>query len=171
MVNIKDYIVDVVDFPKKGIIFKDLTPLLANSDAFFSTIEAWAIALKNVKADKILAMEARGFLFATPLSIALNIPVIPVRKKGKLPRETVSETYQLEYNTDTICVHKDDIKEGDFVLIVDDLLATGGTAKAACNLAKKCGAKIAACTFLCELDFLNGRELLKDVKVLTMQHL
>ena len=107
-------------------------------------------------------------MFAAPLAIALNLPLVLVRKKGKLPRQTLDETYELEYGTATISIHKDDISENDSVIIVDDLLATGGTAKAACNLVKKLGAKTALCTFLCQLDFLNGKKTLAGENILTM---
>lgn len=167
-IDLNKHIAKVADFPKKGILFFDITPLFTDSDAFFKIVEDWADLLKNVKATKILAMEARGFLFAAPLAIALNLPLVLVRKKGKLPRQTLDETYDLEYGSATISVHKDDISENDSVIIVDDLLATGGTAKAACNLVKKLGAKTALCTFLCQLDFLNGKKTLEGENILTM---
>jgi len=168
--NIKDYITDVPNFPKEGVIFKDITPLLMSPDAFYNVIENWAIALKKLKIDKILAAEARGFFFGAPLALAMDLPFIPVRKKGKLPRETISESFGLEYGSSELFIHKDALEDGDNVVIIDDVLATGGTAKAMCNLVKKSGANVAACSFLLELDFLKGREKIKDENIVVLYH-
>ncbi len=168
--DIDKYIDVVNDYPVEGVSFKDITPLLKSPEAFYQLIEEWALALKDIEANKILATEARGFVFAAPLAIALGLPLVLIRKKGKLPKETVSIEYALEYGTDTLFVHKDDLESGDNVIIIDDILATGGTAKATCSLVEKCQAQVAACSFMLELDFLKGSENLVDRKVLSLYH-
>ncbi len=153
---------DVYDFPVKGVVFKDITPILKNIELFNEIIDVLAEKFKNCKIDKIVAIESRGFLFGMPLAVKMNIPFIPVRKKGKLPAETIEATYDLEYGTATIEIHKDALSKDDRVLIVDDLLATGGTVNAVNELVEQLGAKSVAAAFVVELCFLNGKEKIKD---------
>ncbi len=166
--DIEKHIAVVKDFPKKGIIFKDISPIFLNPNAFSQLIDELAANVRDLGATKIFAAEARGFLFGAPLSIKLGLPLVPVRKKGKLPRETVEVSYGLEYGTDTLCVHRQDVQPQDKILIFDDILATGGTAKAMCSLAEKLGAEVAGCAFIMELSFLKGREHLNGVEVRSM---
>ncbi len=168
--NIEQYIAIVEDYPVKGVTFRDITPLLKSPEGFYELVEEWSLALKDIDANKILATEARGFVFAAPIAIALGLPLILVRKKGKLPKETVSIEYALEYGTDSLFVHKDDIEAGDKIIIIDDILATGGTANATCSLVEKCGGEVASCSFMLELDGLNGRENLADRNLLSLYH-
>lgn len=156
--TLEQYIRDIQDFPKPGIVFKDITPLLANPDAVNYTLNLLLQTLKDKKIDKVVGVESRGFFFATLLAHELNAGFIPVRKPKKLPYETVSSSYELEYGLDTLEIHTDAIKPGERVLIHDDVLATGGTAKAVCELVEKLGGKIVQCNFLMELSFLNGRD-------------
>ena len=155
--GLKAIIRDVPDFPKKGIVFKDITPLLADHAAFSAMIKHFADKFRGHGITKVLGIEARGFLFAGPIAMALGAGIVPVRKKGKLPYKTLSATYALEYGTDTLEMHVDSVKAGDKVLIIDDVLATGGTAAAVCELAEKAGATVAGIAMLIELEFLNGR--------------
>lgn len=166
--SIRAAIRDIPDFPKKGIIFKDITPLLAHPDLFRDTIERMAEAYKDHKVQKVIGIESRGFLLATTIAYKLKAGVIPVRKKGKLPHTTVSMTYDLEYGQDTLEMHSDAIIPGERVLVVDDVLATGGTANATCALADKLNAKIVGLAFLIELNFLKGRERLKGRDVYSL---
>jgi adenine phosphoribosyltransferase len=166
--DLKSTIRDIKDFPKKGIIFKDITPLLQDAEKLKQTIDIFARKYKDKNITKVIAIDARGFLFATPIALALGAGVVPVRKKGKLPYKTKSVTYSLEYGTDTIEMHEDAIKEGEKVLIVDDVLATGGTARASAELVKKSGGQVYAIAFLIELSFLNGREKIKDFDVFSL---
>lgn len=163
--TLNQYIRDVQDFPKEGIIFKDITPLLANPKAVRECMALLLNNLRDRKIDKVIGVESRGFFFATLLAYELNAGFVPVRKPKKLPFETISATYELEYGTDTLEVHTDAIKPGDRVLIHDDVLATGGTAKAVCELVEKLGGEIVQCNFLMELAFLNGREKLGNREV------
>lgn len=165
--NLNDYIVNVKDFPKAGIIFKDISPVFLDAKAFAELIDELATMLKDVKATKLVAAEARGFMLGAPLAIKLGIGFVPARKKGKLPRKTESVTYALEYGSDTLCVHKEDILKDDKVIVFDDILATGGTAKAMCSLVENLGAEVSACAFLMELGFLKGRQKLGDRKTLS----
>lgn len=165
--NLNDYIINVKDFPKKGIIFKDISPIFLDSSAFAQLIDELADMLKPLNATKLVAAEARGFMLGTPLAIKLGIGFVPARKKGKLPRETAEVTYPLEYGSDTICLHKEDIAKGDRVIVFDDILATGGTAKAMCDLVEGLGGEVEACAFLMELGFLKGRDKLGGRKVLS----
>lgn len=151
---------DVPNFPKEGILFKDITPLLRDPDLLKMSVEAMAMTFKTGKIDQVIGIESRGFIFGVPLAMKLNAGFVPVRKKGKLPAETKSVTYALEYGTDTLEIHADAIKPGTRVLIADDLIATGGTAVAVCELLKGMGADIVGMSFLVELTFLNGREKL-----------
>jgi adenine phosphoribosyltransferase len=163
--NLAKCIRDVPDFPKKGILFKDITTLLNNKTALRQTINDLAKLVKGKKVDYILAAESRGFIFGMPLAYKLGAGFVPVRKPGKLPSKTYSATYALEYGTDSLQIHQDAIKPGSSVLIIDDLLATGGTAAAMVELAKKCKGKIIGIAFLIELTFLNGRKKLKSIPV------
>ncbi len=168
--NLKDYIASIQDFPKKGILFRDMTPLLQNKEALKYALDQICDFAKNVKADIIAGPEARGFIFGTPVAYALNIGFVPVRKPGKLPRKTVEYAYDLEYGQNTLCMHEDAIKKGQKVVIIDDLLATGGTVEATIKLVEKLGGEVVGCAFLIELDELHGREKLKNQKVLSLLH-
>jgi len=167
MEKIKKLIRDVHDFPKPGIVFKDITPLLKDGEAFSRVVDIMAGIVKKSGANAIVAAESRGFIFGAPISTILKIPFIPVRKKGKLPAETRCISYSLEYGKDTLCIHKDAINPDDKVILVDDLLATGGTAAAIEELVKEMGAEVVSHLFLIELEFLNGRDRLDaDVEAL-----
>lgn len=159
--KIEKAIRDVPDFPKPGIVFKDITPVLENSSLCKEIVQDFAEKIKPLRIDAIAGVESRGFLFGIPLAIALGVPFITVRKKGKLPYKTVSYSYDLEYGSAEIEVHKDSIQSGWNVLVHDDLLATGGTAAAAAELIQMEGAKVAGFAFLVELSFLNGEEKIK----------
>jgi len=161
MKQIEHLIRDVKDFPKPGIIFKDITPLLANPEAVALCVNAFIEKLGNNKVNKIVAVEARGFFFGILLAQKLNIPFVPVRKSGKLPSKTISESYSLEYGEAQLEIHEDAINKGDLVLVHDDVLATGGTIKAVSTLVNRLGGEIVAYNFLIELEFLKGREKLK----------
>jgi adenine phosphoribosyltransferase len=167
---LKGIIKDVPDFPKKGIIFKDLTPVFKNKNAFKKLIDYFYKKFKNKKIDKVVCVEARGFLIGAPLAYKLGAGLIPVRKPGKLPRETYKVEYELEYGKDALEIHKDAINEGDKVLIIDDLLATGGTVSAVAQLVEKSKGKIEAIAFIVELDFLKGREKLSKYKIFSIVH-
>ncbi len=158
--ELTQFIRDIPDFPKPGILFRDITPLLANPLAFRSAIDLMALHYHGRQIDVIAAAEARGFVFAAPLAIELGIGFIPIRKRGKLPYRVHSLTYELEYGSDTMEMHQDALSPGHRVLLVDDLLATGGTMKACCELVEQTGATIAGCAFLVELAFLGGRQKL-----------
>lgn len=157
-----DYIRDIPDFPKKGIIFKDITPLLKKPDAFKKVIDLLVDRYTDKEIDLIVAVEARGFLFGAALAYALGIGFIPVRKEGKLPAETTSITYQLEYGHDTLEIHKGDLTAGQRILVIDDLLATGGTVSAVIDLLNKMNCNVIEIAFLIELTFLKGREKLAE---------
>ena len=165
MKQIKKHIKDVPNFPKKGIIFKDITPLLMNPKALQKVIDKWALELKKFKINKVVAMESRGFLFGIPVALKLKAGFVPVRKPGKLPRKTISQSFSLEYGKDKLEIHQDAIKKGDRVLIIDDVLATGGTAEAVTKLVEKLGGNIKSVAFLMELSFLNGRDKLKGYNI------
>ena len=156
--DLKSFIRDVPDFPKPGISFKDITPLLKNPKALTATIHMLSKSAKGLGITTVVGIESRGFIFGIGVSIELGVGFIPIRKSGKLPAETVSESYSLEYGTDTIEMHKDAIGSGDRVLLIDDLLATGGTIQAAAKLIEKTGAEVSKIAFVIELGFLNGRE-------------
>ncbi len=165
MDELRRIIRDVPDFPKKGIVFKDITPLLADPRAFKKAIDAMAASLKDEKFDLLVGIESRGFIFAAALAYALGKGKVPVRKPGKLPAKTVQVSYELEYGTDRLEIHEDAIQPGQTVVIVDDVLATGGTAKGTANLVEKVGGEVAALSFLIELEFLKGREKLSGFDV------
>lgn len=158
--DIREYIVDVPDFPKKGIVFKDISPLLADPKAFEVMTDEFAQRISGMNFKKIFAIESRGFLLGSALASRMNVGLGLIRKPGKLPRKTYSESYLLEYGTDSLEIHQDAVSAGEDVLIIDDVLATGGTAFAAETLLKKAGAKVSAHLFLMELDFLKGRSKL-----------
>jgi adenine phosphoribosyltransferase len=166
--NPRSLVVDVPDFPKPGIVFKDITPLLADPVAFRGVIEALAERCRALNADGILAIESRGFIFGAALAQHMALPLQLVRKRGKLPRRALSVRYDLEYGSDSLEVHVDAIAPGKRYLIVDDVIATGGTAAAVAKLVGECGAVVAACVFLLELTFLHGRDKLADAPVVSL---
>jgi len=168
--QLKKLIREIPDFPKKGILFYDITTLLKDKVGFATLIDALSEHYIHQKVDLVLGMEARGFIFAPALAYRLNAGFVPVRKPGKLPAETAQYDYALEYGTNTLEVHKDAIQKGQRVIIVDDLLATGGTAEATARLASGLGAEIAGLGFAVELDFLKGREKLKGYDVFSLLH-
>ncbi|KHE90255.1 MAG: adenine phosphoribosyltransferase [Candidatus Scalindua brodae] len=165
---LKELVREIPDFPKKGISFKDITPLLHNPASLKEIVDKLSERYANQKVDVIVGAEARGFLFGPAVAINLNVGFVPVRKPGKLPYETSSVTYDLEYGTDTLEIHKDAVKAGDNVLMMDDLLATGGTMIASCELVESLGGKIAGCAFLIELGFLNGKEKLSKYDIFSL---
>ncbi len=165
---LKELVRDVPDFPKKGIVFKDITPLLQNPSSLKEIVNKITDHYANQKIDIIVGAEARGFLFGPAVAINLDAGFVPVRKPGKLPYETASETYELEYGTDTLEIHRDAIKAGDNVLMLDDLLATGGTMAASCKLVESLNGKIAGCAFIIELGFLNGKALLSKYDIFSL---
>ena len=151
---------DIPDFPKEGVTFKDITPLLGDPVAFSTAVDAIVVSFGRGTIDKVVGIEARGFIVAAPVAYHFGAGFVPLRKPGKLPYDTVSEAYDLEYGQETLELHVDAFSPGDRVLIVDDVLATGGTAKAACNLVEQAGGKVAGLAFVIELEFLNGSERL-----------
>ena len=162
------YIRDIPDFPKPGILFKDITPLLAAPAAFRYAIDALAAHYRGRQIDAVAAAEARGFIFASPLALTLERPFIPLRKPGKLPYKTTSYSYELEYGSAELQMHVDAVTGGMRVLLVDDLLATGGTMKAAVHLVEQCGGTVVSCAFLVELAFLHGREKLAPLEAVSL---
>lgn len=167
--EVKAKIRDIKDFPKPGIIFKDITTALKDAETLKKMVDFLYDNFKNDKIDYVVGLESRGFIFGMPVAYQLNSGFIPVRKPNKLPAKTLKESYALEYGTDTLEIHEDAFGKGDRVLIIDDLLATGGTAAAACNLVHKTGAEIVACAFVIELNDLKGRDKLpKDCKIVSM---
>jgi len=167
-IDLKQFIRDIPDFPKEGIAFKDITPLLNDEQAFKTSIDLFAEKFQNEKISQIIGIEARGFIFGSALAYRLGVGIVPVRKKGKLPSKTSSVTYDLEYGTDTLEIHEDAIDQQSRVLIVDDVLATGGTVRAVTDLVKKQGAEVIGVAFLMELTFLNGRDKLKGVPLFSL---
>ena len=165
MYNIKDLVRDVRDYPKPGIVFKDITPVLSDIDALRTSIKEMAAPFTNLGIDIVVGIESRGFIFGAPIADLLNAGFVPVRKPGKLPWKTESVSYELEYGTDALEIHEDAITEGQNVLIVDDLLATGGTAEATCKLVSKLGGNIKGLSVLIELEDLNGRKRLNQYNV------
>jgi len=162
--DLKKYIRDIPDFPKPGILFRDITPLLRNAEAFRWAIDEMAAPFRTAGIEAVVAAEARGFIFAAPLALELHAGFIPVRKPGKLPFDTHAFHYELEYGTDTLEMHRDSIQSGQRVLVVDDLLATGGTVDACCRLLEQCGAQIVGCAFMIELTALRGAERISPHK-------
>ena len=165
MKKVEDYVVSIPDFPQPGIIFRDVTSVLQDADGLQLAVDGLLEMLKDVDFDVVVGPEARGFIFGTPVAYALHKPFVPIRKKGKLPRETVSISYNLEYGSATIEIHKDAIKPGQRVVVVDDLIATGGTTEAIIKLIEGMGGKVVKLCFLMELAGLKGRELLKGYDV------
>lgn len=163
--DLSKYIRNIENFPKHGVHFKDITPLLATSNAMADCLQQLAEMVNNQNIDKVAAIESRGFFFGTLLAQKLNAGFVPIRKPGKLPYSTLKEPYQLEYGMDTLEIHEDAIKKGERVLLHDDVLATGGTARAACNLIESLGGEIIQCNFLLELEFLNGINKLRKYPV------
>jgi len=157
-----NHVRDVPDFPKQGVTFKDITPLLGNPAAFSSAVDAIVVGFGRGSIDKVVGIEARGFIIAAPVAYHFNAGFVPLRKKGKLPYETMAVQYDLEYGTETLEIHSDAFDSGDRVLIVDDVLATGGTAAAACNLVQRAGATVAGLAFIIELEFLEGAKRIAD---------
>ena len=163
--QLENYIRDIPDFPQPGIIFKDITPLLVVPEAFRETVRRMAESLRGRSIDAVVVVDARGFLFGAALAYELGLPIVPVRKPGKLPYDTVSVTYTLEYGEDAIEMHTDGVKAGQRVAVVDDVLATGGTLAAACQLVEKAGAIVDVLSLVVELSFLEGRKELRGYEI------
>lgn len=168
--QIRDLIRDVPDFPEPGIVYKDITPVLADPLAFSTIVDLIVVHFGRGNVDKVVGIEARGFILAAPVAYHFNAGFVPVRKKDKLPHETEAEEYALEYGTATLEIHKDAIAPGERVLIVDDVLATGGTARAAASLVRRIGGTVCGISCLIELDFLHGREKLEGDDPFTLIH-
>lgn len=168
MKSLKKFVRDIPDFPKKGIIFKDITTLINEPKAFKHIIDLLAKKFKKAKIKKILCVESRGFIFASALAYKLEVGIILVRKPGKLPYKTIKAAYALEYGTDTLEMHIDALKKGERILIIDDLLATGGTVKACTQLVEKMGGKVAGIGFVIELGFLHGRDKLEKYDIFSI---
>ncbi len=169
--NFNDYIRNIPDFPKEGILFKDITPLLKDKEAFTAAIDQMAKEYEDVEIDYVVGIEARGFIIGTPIAYALNKGFIPVGKPGKLPYDKLTASYDLEYGSNELEIHSDAIEEGDNILLVDDLLATGGTTKASVDLIEELGGNIVSIAFLLELVDLNGREQIEGYDIFTLlQH-
>ena len=166
--ELSTYIRDVPDFPKKGILFKDITTLLKDGPAFHRAVDLLLAEVRDLRIDAVVGMESRGFIFAAPLAYQLGVGFIPVRKLGKLPAKVESVEYELEYGTNTLEMHVDALEPGSSVLVVDDLLATGGTVAATIELIERLGASVAATAFLVELDFLHGRRRLAGRRVISL---
>jgi len=164
----KELIRSVPDFPKPGIVFRDITTLLQDAGALRAAVRQMADAFRDDAVDVVAAVEARGFIFGAAVAIELGVGFVPIRKPGKLPADTGAETYELEYGTDTVEIHTDAVKPGQKVLMVDDLLATGGTMAAACRLVEKLGGSVAGIAFLIDLEFLNGRRKLAGYKIVSL---
>jgi adenine phosphoribosyltransferase len=167
-IDLRAYIRDIPDFPKPGILFKDITPLLAHPAAFRASIDQLQARYAGQKLDAIAAAEARGFIFGAPLAERLGVGFVPIRKPGKLPYATIALEYQLEYGSDRLEVHSDALEPGRRVLLLDDVLATGGTMKACCDLVERTGAQVVACAFVVELNFLSGRAKLAPHEVFSL---
>ena len=166
--DLKAIIRNIPDFPKKGIVFRDITPMIGDSEAFKCVTDELVARYRNKKIDYIVSVESRGFIFGAALAYVIGAGLVPVRKKGKLPYKTYEVTYDLEYGQDTLQIHTDAIRTGGRVLVLDDLLATGGTTRAAMDLVKKLGGEIVEAAFVIELEFLNGRDKIKDVPIFSL---
>lgn len=166
--DLKKYIADVPNFPVEGILFRDITPLLADGEAFKETVNLITDFAKNVNADVVCGPESRGFIFGCPVAANMNVGFVPIRKPNKLPREQVTLSYDLEYGSNVLCMHKDAIKPGQRVIIVDDLLATGGTMKAAIELIESLGGIVAGVAFVIELEDLQGRKNFEGYNLFTI---
>ena len=165
---LRESIRDIPDFPKPGVTFKDITPLLSDPLAFSTAVDAIVVSFGRGTIDKVVGIEARGFIIAAPVAYHFGAGFVPLRKPGKLPYETVTEPYELEYGTESLELHTDAFAPGDRVLIVDDVLATGGTARAACNLVEQAGGKVTGLAFVIELEFLNGRDKLSGYDFMSL---
>ena len=163
--NLKEHIVTIPNFPKEGVMFRDVTSLLDDKDTLKESIDSLIKVIGKTKFDKVVGPESRGFIFGMPVAYALNKSFVPIRKKGKLPREVISQEYELEYGTSTLEMHKDSIKKGDKVIIIDDLLATGGTMEAMTKMIESLGGEVVKICVLIELPDLNGRKLLSKYDV------
>ncbi|MET1260125.1 adenine phosphoribosyltransferase [Flagellimonas sp. DF-77] len=168
--DLNSYVRDVPDFPKPGVVFKDITPLLKSPQALMAALDGLCDLVPKGDVDLVVGVDSRGFIFAPMMASRLGAGFIPVRKKGKLPHTTLSQSYDLEYGTDTLEIHADAIRKGDKVLVHDDVLATGGTAKAVCDLVERSGGIIVQCNFLIELDFLQGSRKLGALPVGALLH-
>ncbi len=168
MQDLKQRIRSIPDFPKRGIMFRDITTLLKDGRALRQAVDGLAAPFAGEGVELVVGMEARGFILGGAVAARLGAGFVPVRKKGKLPAETVEETYELEYGTDTLAMHSDAVRPGQKVLMLDDLLATGGTMAASCRLVEKLGGKIVGCAFLIELSFLKGRDKLRPYRILSL---
>ncbi len=166
--NLADYIRSIPDFPKPGILFRDITPLLSNPAAFRRAVVDMANPFRQAKIDVVAAAEARGFIFAAPVALELNAALVPIRKPGKLPFDTQTLTYDLEYGNDTLEIHADAVPAGSKVLVVDDLLATGGTVEACCRLVEQVGGVVVGCAFLIELADLGGARRIDKYKTVSL---
>lgn len=166
--NLEKYIAKIPNFPKEGIVFLDITPLLNDASAFNCATDQLVEFVKSVGANRIVCPEARGFMVGAPVAVEAGVGFVPVRKPGKLPRKVVSVEYDLEYGSNTLAMHKDAINPGDKVVIIDDLLATGGTVKAAAELVEQLGGEVVGCAFLIELTDLSGRAVLKKYKLCSL---
>jgi adenine phosphoribosyltransferase len=165
---LKAHVRDVLDYPKPGIVFKDITPLLGAADAFRAAVDALAEPFAATRVDKVIGIEARGFVFAAPVAYGLLAGFVPVRKTGKLPWEIEREEYELEYGTDLLEIHRDAIAPGELVLVVDDVIATGGTAAATARLVERLGGEVVGFAFVLELGFLHGRDQIDGYQVHTL---
>jgi adenine phosphoribosyltransferase len=163
--NLAEHIRDIPDFPKEGILFKDITTLIGHPPAFRATLDRFEERFRGVEASAIVALEARGYIFGAPLADRLGLRFVPVRKPGKLPFDTISEDYELEYGSSTLEIHSDALKPGEKVILIDDLIATGGSAAATAALVRKLGAEVVALGCVIELAFLNGRQRLGGIPV------
>ncbi len=166
--DLKRFIRDIPDFPQKGVMFRDITTILKNPEAFKYSIDTIVQKYKDAKIDKVVSIEARGYIFGGAIAYNLGCGIVPVRKLGKLPAETVKMEYELEYGKNTIEIHKDGIEKGERVLLFDDVLATGGTMLAACKLVEMLGGKVVACAFIANLTYLSGTEKLKEYEVFSL---
>ena len=169
--NLEDYIASIPDYPAKGILFRDVTPLVADGAAFQEAVRQLSAYAVRVHADLIAGPDSRGFLFGCPAAVEAGLGFIPVRKPGKLPRQTISAKYELEYGTNELFMHADAIRPGQRVVVIDDLLATGGTAKATAEMIERLGGVVAGFAFVIELDGLPGRQMLHDYDVHVLMHL
>ena len=166
--NLKDYVASIPDFPSEGVLFRDITPLMADGQAFYEACEFLIDYARRIGAEVVVGPESRGFIFGCPVAHELKIGFVPVRKPNKLPRKTISYEYELEYGKNELHIHADAIKPGQKILIIDDLLATGGTVEATIKLVEELGGVVVGCGFLIELEDLGGRETLKDYDVYTL---
>ena len=170
-VDLREYIATIPNYPIKGVLFRDVTPILQNGEAFRESVDQLAAIAKEMRADVIIGPESRGFIFGAPVALELGIGFVPVRKPGKLPRETISVKYDLEYGSNELFIHKDSILPGQRCVVIDDLLATGGTAKATAELIEQLGGVVAGYLFIIELDGLPGRKLLDGYEVRALMEL